>query len=114
MYVDAEGREVEAPKPAAAGTESRQPPARRSESKPTRQAGGRRMDPPSWRRTFKRAGIFAPLFLVATFILGGDRMTVASAVLQTLMLLVVFVPFSYFMDRVFYRSFEKRAAKGRG
>ena len=42
-----------------------------------------------------------------------DR-NIAGAVAQTLLLLVIFVPFSYFMDRVFWRSQQKRLARSGG
>jgi hypothetical protein len=38
----------------------------------------------------------------------------AAAVFQTLLLLVIFIPFSYFMDRVFWRSYQKRLARSSG
>ena len=38
-------------------------------------------------------------------------MTFPGAVVQTLFLLAIFVPFSYFMDRLVWRSHEKRLAK---
>lgn len=68
--------------------------------------------PPTWTRVLKRAGIFAPIFLATVLLLGGDRMTFAGAVVQTAFLLAIFVPFSYFMDRMVWRSHEKRLAKG--
>ena len=64
--------------------------------------------PPSWPRVLKRAGIFAPIFLATVLLLAGDRLSFAGAVVQTLFLLAVFVPFSYFMDRLVWRSHEKR------
>ena len=59
----------------------------------------------------KRGAIFAPIFLATVLLLGGDRMSFQGAVVQTLFLLAIFVPFSYFMDRLVWRSHEKRLAK---
>jgi hypothetical protein len=59
----------------------------------------------------KRGAIFAPIFLATVLLLGGDRITFAGAVLQSLFLLAIFVPFSYLMDRVVWRSHQKRHAR---
>ncbi len=72
------------------------------------------VQPPSWQRVGKRGALFAPIFLATVLLLGGDRMTFAGAVIQTLLLVAVFVPFSYFMDRVMWRSHQKRLARTRG
>ena len=70
--------------------------------------------PPTWRKVFKRGAIFAPIFLATVLLLGGGSMTFAKAVVQTFFLLAVFVPFSYFMDRLVWRSQLKRLAKNAG
>ena len=70
--------------------------------------------PPSWPRVLKRGALFAPIFLATVLLLGGAKMTFATAVVQTALLIGVFVPFSYFMDRVMWRSQQKRLAKTRG
>ena len=62
----------------------------------------------------KRGALFAPIFLATVLLLGGDKMTFATALVQTAMLVAVFVPFSYFMDRIMWRSQQKRLAKSRG
>ncbi len=80
-------------------------------SKPGR---GRGPQPPSWPRVLKRGALFAPIFLATVLLLGGDKMTFATALVQTAMLVAVFVPFSYFMDRIMWRSQQKRLAKSRG
>jgi hypothetical protein len=72
------------------------------------------VQPPSWSRVLKRGALFAPIFLATVLLLGGDKLTFSAAVVQTAMLVAVFVPFSYFMDRVMWRSYQKRAAKARG
>jgi hypothetical protein len=59
----------------------------------------------------KRGAIFAPIFLATVLLLAGNRLSFAGAVVQTLFLLAVFVPFSYFMDRLVWRSYEKRQAR---
>ncbi len=68
--------------------------------------------PPSWPRVAKRGAIFAPLFLATVMLLGGGKVTFAGAVMNTVLLLAVFIPFSYLMDRVVWRMYQKRLAKG--
>ena len=42
----------------------------------------------------------------------GGKITLVGAVVQTALLLAVFVPFSYFMDRVVWRQQQKRLSRG--
>jgi len=67
--------------------------------------------PPTWGRVLKRGAIFAPIFLATVLLLAGNRLTFAGAVIQTAFLLAIFIPFSYFMDRLVWRSQEKRLAR---
>ena len=39
-------------------------------------------------------------------------MTIRGAILQTVLLIGVFIPFSYFMDRVVWRQQQKRLGRG--
>jgi hypothetical protein len=112
VQIDEEGNEtvlsasdVKAEAPAKQTT--KQPNSRAASSKPARGTP----QPPTLRRVLKRGAIFAPIFLAVVLLLSGDRMTFAGAVVQTLFLLAIFVPFSYFMDRLVWRSHEKRLAK---
>lgn len=104
VWVDDDGNEVEAEGDPAksAGTGSRSAPAR----------GGRTVHPPSWRKSLKRGAIFAPIML-ATVMLLSNNLTLSQQVTQALFIVVVFIPFSYFLDRMFYRSFQRRTMKGR-
>jgi hypothetical protein len=112
VYVDDEGNEVEVEpdevRPAKERTE------KSGRGKPTQaSARGRTLDPPSWHKTIKRGLLFAPIFFVTVLLIMPDR-NIAGAVAQTLLLLLIFVPFSYFMDRVFWRSQQKRLARSGG
>jgi hypothetical protein len=69
--------------------------------------------PPSWPKVLKRGALFAPIFLATVMLLSGGRVTIVGALIQTLFLLAVFVPFSYFMDRLMWRSQQKRLARER-
>jgi hypothetical protein len=69
--------------------------------------------PPTWGRVLKRGAIFAPIFLATVMLLAGNRLSFAGAVVQTAFLLAIFIPFSYFMDRLVWRSQERRNAKAK-
>jgi hypothetical protein len=99
VWVDDEGNEVEPD-----GTE-RAEKAARSESRLAREPQA-----PSWRRTFRRGLIFAPIMLATIFLLSPD-LPLTTKVTQTLLLVAIFVPFSYFIDRLFYRSYLRKQAQ---
>lgn len=108
VWVDAEGRELdpeEAPE-AAPGTRAKGD-QRSTASRPAAR-GMRAVQPPSWRRVAKRGLIFAPLMFVTVHLLSGDELTTAQKVSQTAFLLLVFLPFSYLMDRMTYRMWQRR------
>ena len=88
-------------------------PAKKSQPRaPRKQRYGRGTpQPPSWQRVVKRGAIFAPIFFATVLLLAGDSLKWQGAIVQTLFLLAVFVPFSYFMDRLVWRSHEKRQAR---
>lgn len=102
VWEDAEGNELDPDEVPARKTESqsRRPPAR----------SGREPQAPSWRRTFKRALIFAPIMFVTVMVLSGD-LTIAQQITQTTFIVAIFIPFSYLLDGVFWRSYKKRMAR---
>ncbi len=112
VYVDEEGREVDASSDTEESAEKR-PAVRgsRATKREPAQRGGRTPEPPSWRRTLKRGLLFFPLMLITIFLVVGDEMTVAQKLAQTLVLMAFFLPFSYFMDSIVWRSQQRRAAK---
>ena len=65
---------------------------------------------PSWARTFRRGAIFAPIMFATVFLLSPD-LPLATKITQTLVIVAIFVPFSYFIDQFFYRSFQRRRAR---
>ena len=109
VYVDEEGREVEAP-------EEEPQPARKNDVKGARAQAARgrpparRVPPPSWRRVGKRALIFAPLMFV-TLSLIATELTLLGRVVQTVVMLGFFLPFSYFVDSLMYRSYLRRGGQ---
>lgn len=119
VYMDEDGVE----QPVERDDGPRKPPGRlgrkttATKSQKTQPAdkGGRRgrvVQPPSWRKVLKRGAIFAPIFFATVMLLGGGKMTIPGAIVQTALLIGVFIPFSYFMDRVVWRQQQKRLDKG--
>src|SRR3954452_21673248 len=94
------GREQARAKDGKSATTTAGKPARR----------GREVPPPSWSRTWKRAGAFtAVMFLALSFLSHGGSMV--SRVVLTLAYGALFVPFLYFMDRVQYRQYLRRTGQ---
>ena len=61
----------------------------------------------------RRGLLFFPLMLV-TVILLGNTLTLAQQITQTLVLMAFFLPFSYFMDTMVFRSYQRRLARTLG
>jgi len=102
VWEDAEGNELDSPVATSTKTESR------SNAAPAR--AGREPQPPSWRRSLKRGGIFAPIMLVTVMFLSNDQ-TLSQQITQTVLIVAIFIPFSYFLDGVFYRNYTRRLAR---
>ena len=115
VEIDSEGNETVLTASDVKAESPTRAPVKKSQSKGDAKArprsGRGTPHPPSWPRVLKRGAIFAPIFLATVLLLAGNRLTFAGAVIQTLFLLAVFVPFSYFMDRLVWRSHEKRQAR---
>ena len=113
VEIDAEGNETVL---SASDVKTEAPanaPAKKRDSGGRASRAGRGPQPPTWGRVLKRAAIFAPIFFATVWLLGGDRIELQGAILQTVFLVAVFVPFSYFMDRLVWRSHEKRLARAK-
>ena len=103
VWEDAEGNELEA----------EEVPARSAGSQPKRTAParvGREAQPPSWRRTLKRGVVFAPVMFIVVMLLSSD-LTLVEQITQAAFVVAIFIPFSYFLDGVLWRSFKKREAR---
>lgn len=69
----------------------------------------REIKPPSWQRTWKRAGAFtAVMFLALSLLAHGGSLV--GRLLLTLGYGVLFVPFLYLMDRWQYKQYQRRTA----
>jgi hypothetical protein len=127
VYVDGEGQELDpdevdedavvAPKPATRATTTKDkagPAARKTGAKGGARAGAkagaaniRPVPPPSWKRVARRGAIFAPFMLLAIALLGRG-LSWPARILETVWLIVLFVPFSYMIDRMMYRRYLRQ------
>jgi hypothetical protein len=114
VYLDDEGNEVPV-EPSELRTEKngqRESKPRKDSGKQAagRGAGGRRkIEPPSWRRSARRALLFGPVLVAAMLLLNrGQNQTVLQQVFPAVFLIAFFIPFSYFTDSLAYRMFQKR------
>ena len=100
VYVDEEGRELEVEPDEAKASE-------RKDKRPAPGRGGRVVEPPSWNKVGKRALIFGPLMFITIRLLERGEPITAS-LFRTIFLLLIFLPFSYVMDAVLYRTYQRR------
>src|SRR5262245_46683951 len=118
VYVDDEGQEVEVEEPdePPAKTTAKTSTQKASKSPAPRQPRGRKgrtVDPPSWRRALRRGAMFAPLMLLVVYLLQkSGAKSIPAALIQTLVLVAFFVPFTYVMDTMMYRAFRRRLESG--
>jgi hypothetical protein len=102
VWEDAEGNELE--------PDDVRPGGKDAASRRPARAGGREPQAPSWSRTLRRTALFAPIMLVTVMLLSSN-LSLAQQISQTAIIVAIFVPFSYFLDGVFWRSYKKRAAR---
>jgi hypothetical protein len=100
VYVDEEGHEVEVEPDEAKASE-------RKDKRPAPRRGGRVIEPPSWNKVGRRALIFGPLMFITIRLLERGE-PFAASLFRTLFLLLIFLPFSYVMDAVMYRTYQRR------
>jgi hypothetical protein len=110
VYVDDEGNVLppEEAEELVAASPSRKA-ERTAKARPTNRAG-RVIEPPSWRKTAKRGLLFFPLMLITVMLLGRE-LTLPQQIFQTVVLMGFFLPFSYFMDSMMWRSYQRRTAR---
>ena len=111
VYVDDEGNVV-APDEAEelVGAQPAAKASRAAKAEKPVGRGGRTVEPPSWRRTLKRGLLFFPLMLITVMLLGKD-LSLAQQVTQSVVLMGFFLPFSYFMDTMVWRSSQRRLTR---
>ena len=101
VWEDAEGNELDADEVPARKTGA----VSKEQRRPAR--AGREVQPPSWQRTLKRGLIFAPIMFVVVMLLSGD-IPLSQQITQTAFIEAIFVPFSYFLDVILWRSYKRR------
>jgi hypothetical protein len=113
VYLDEEGNETEAPGDAPEPSRSRDGKERRNGAKVGRTKSGapiREVKPPNWMRSVKRAALFLPLFFIV-FSLVNKSMPVETRVLSSVAYSALFVPLTYMMDRMAYRTYLRRSGR---
>ena len=96
----------------ARGRTGRRPPTQVEARKISRERRGSRLDrPPSWRSALNRAAISAAVFAVAVVVIFGRP--VSAAVILGAVMVVIYLPMSYYTDRFLYRRrLRQRQAPG--
>src|SRR6266852_1734759 len=118
VYVDDDGNEVD-PAPEELESAKLDRPERRNGTKPTAgkkpssQRGGRTPQPPTWRRSFRRAALLG-IIVFFLFALGAKNKSggYASAAALALLYTGLFVPFTYAIYRFAYRRLQARQDGG--
>ena len=98
----------------ARGRTGRRPQTQVEAKKIARERRGNRLDrPPTWRGALNRAAISAAIFAVAVVVIFGRP--VAAAVILGAVMVVLYLPMSYYTDRFLYnrRQRQKRAGSAR-
>jgi hypothetical protein len=75
---------------------------------------GRPLPKPTFQRSLRRTAMFAPFIALFLYITGGDELTVFGVIVNTLVILAFFLPFSYFVDRLIYNALVRRQQRARG
>jgi hypothetical protein len=114
VYVDDEGNEVAVDQGDLRTEKNGQreaKPRKPQQGKPAARSTARRtVEPPSWRRSIRRAALFGPILIVAMVLLNRNQPFVQQ-VFPAVFLIAFFIPFSYFTDSLTYRMFQKRLAR---
>ncbi|MBA3475158.1 MAG: hypothetical protein H0T10_00200 [Actinobacteria bacterium] len=110
VYVDEEGRELDPEEAEELIGAPVSPRAARAAKTPPAARGTRVIEAPSLRRTLRRGLLFFPLMLLVVFLISPELSTTAKIV-NTLVLMAFFLPFSYFMDTMVFRSYQRRTTR---
>jgi hypothetical protein len=117
VYVDDEGKEVEVEDAETGGGSTASHGGSRNAKSTGRSVqtrggrAGRKVEPPSWRRVGRRALILAPVLVLLMYLIKPKDAAPASVIIQAIFFLLIFLPFSYAMDTMLYRSYLKRTGQ---
>ena len=102
-------RRSSAPRRASPTSRSRRRPRRRARRKSRLRA---RAAPPSWHRSLKRGGIFGGLiFILVVFVMPSSGIARRARSRWASFYAVAFIPLTYWIDRLTYRTWQRRQAK---
>jgi hypothetical protein len=59
----------------------------------------------------RRAAIVGPVLFAFVYLTSRDRLSITGVLLNTVVLLAFFIPFSYLVDRMVYRAVLRRREK---
>jgi hypothetical protein len=114
VYLDDEGKEVPVdPSELRAEKDEREAKPRKANNgkAPVATRRGRRaVEPPSWRRSARRALVFGPILVIAMMLLNRNQ-PLQQQLFPAIFLIAFFIPFSYFTDSLAYRMLQKRLAR---
>jgi hypothetical protein len=113
VYLDDEGNEVPVDPSELRAEKNGQRESKPRKSSTANNAGARgrrKVEPPSWRRSARRALLFGPILVVAMMLL-NRKLSLAQQIFPAVFLIAFFIPFSYFTDSLAYRMLQKRLAK---
>ncbi len=71
----------------------------------------REVQPPSWHRAIRRGGLMGAVILVFVVFVLANKSPIGVRLAIGLSYAVVFIPLTYWVDRVSYRSYQRRLAK---
>lgn len=122
VWVDDEGNELDEPPPEAfddkrsrangakASTAKKQPPKRDAKGRPIR------VPPqPSWSRAFKRAALLgAVVFVLFSLTASKASNRYVAALVPAVIYTVMFIPFTYWIDRFAYRRYQAKYGEPAG
>jgi hypothetical protein len=114
VYVDEEGREIDPPPEAVERKAARDngkaaaAPKPRAGAKKAKSGTVRPVPPPSWQRVAKRGAIFAPFMAISIYLIGGSKHGWGPVLYETAWLLLLFIPFSYMVDRTMHRRYLRQ------
>jgi hypothetical protein len=113
VYLDDEGNEVPVDPSELRAEKNGQRESKPRKSSTANNAGARgrrKVEPPSWRRSARRALLFGPILVVAMMLL-NRKLSLAQQIFPAVFLIAFFIPFSYFTDSLAYRMLQKRLAR---
>jgi len=113
VYLDDEGNEVPVDPSELRAEKNGQRESKPRKSSTANNAGARgrrKVEPPSWRRSARRALLFGPILGVAMMLL-NRKLSLQQQLFPAVFLVAFFIPFSYFTDSLAYRMLQKRLAR---